>query len=597
MGGFGPRPARKLWLLLLPAAACLASGAAPAQQVPITARITIQPIDVCSSTGTLCAPFNMLSRTGNPNNQDQTTNPIGFVDPTGVNFARAAWNTIGIDLTFLPVLRYNSATNPNNNMNFQTLNITQGNSACGLTGNPTTGYQSCDFLTLSQQPAIANGIAPDPMFPNAPVSSTSSVLNMFFVTRLNPPPSQSGGQLYGFSWFGNNGIAIGSNTFFPPSPLPPRPDTIPHEIGHNLGLDHATFGAGPNPVNGECDANYSACMANLMTTGGVPAGNLRTEPPVIGTGATTKVPLTPLTDGSADQLNTEAQEDPSTLPISQQKEVLSASGFLIPVANYMTMASQPGSGGASGGAVTNTAAATRSVTGSNTSSASNSITFDVTGGTGGNSPEILRTWVLRLPAGLKFDTHNPFRITPQSQIKSVEDADYHPDADNMGDGPYLLPPPLYKACTHASARCLIVEFNLPGLGAGASIEFTQGITNHGSPATLDELACGVNPPSGTCNGAQVTFIFTDGYATTSALTPSGFGPLVAGSQFPDPREPAQVTSPNTVPGSGNMPCTPILNQFGILNCLNPISTGISDGNPSEEGGQCSAVPGGCTSGG
>ena len=116
-------------------------------------------------------------------------------------------------------------------------------------------------------------------------------------------------------------------------------------------------------------------------------------------------------------------------------------------------------------------------------------------------------------------------------------------------------------------------------------------------ATLDELACGVNPPVGTCKGAQVTFIFTDGYATTSALTPSGSGQLVAGSQFPDPRAPSQVTSPNTVPGSGNMPCTPILNQFGMLNCLNPINTGISDGNPSEEGGQCSSVPGGCTSGG
>jgi hypothetical protein len=597
MGNFGLRPAEKSWLSVLTVAATLAPGVAVAQQIPITARITIQPIDVCSSTGALCAPFNMLSRVGNPNNQDQTANPVGFVDPTGINFARAAWNRIGIDLTFLPILQYKSAINPNNNMNFQTLNITQDNSTCGLTGAPTTGYQSCDFLTLSQQPAISKGTAPNPIFPNAPVSSTSTVLNMFFVTTLKPPTSQAGSQLYGFSWLGNNGIAIGSNTFFPPSPLPPRPDTMAHEIGHNLGLDHITFGAGPNPVTGACNANYPACMANLMTTGGTPAGNLRSEPPVTGTGSTTKVPLAPLTNGTADQLNTETQEDPAALPISQQREVLSASGFLIPVANYMTIAAQPASSGASAGSIVNTASALRAAAGSKTSPASTSITFDVTGGTGGSSRETLLTWVLTLPTGLKFDSHNQFRITPQSQVKGIQDADYHPDEDNAGNGPYLLPSSLYNTCAPASAQCLIVEFNVPGLAAGASIEFTQGITNHGSPVSLDELACGVNPPTGTCKGAQVTFIFTDGYATTSALIPEGSGQLVAGSQFPDPRAPSQVTSPNTVTGSGNMPCTPIINQFGMLSCLDPGRTGVSDGDASQEGGQCSAVPGGCTASG
>jgi len=333
-------------------------------------------------------------------------------------------------------------------------------------------------------------------------------------------------------------------------------------------------------------------MANLMTTGGTPAGDLRTEPAVIGTSPDTTVPLTPLQDGTADQINTEAEENPTTLPISQQRAVLGASGFLIPVSDSMTIASQPGSGSASTGATT--AALLNTATSRTTTTSSTSTTFDVTGGTGGSSPVTLLTWVLTLPTGLNFDPYNRFRITSQSQTRKVQDADYHPDHDNTGSGLYLLPPSLLNACSLERVQCLIVEFNVPGLAAGTAIEFTQGITNHGSPATLDELACGVNPPAGTCNGAQVTFIFADGYATTSALTPNGSGQLVAGSQTPNPRVPSQIVSPSTAPGSGKLPCTPFFNADFVLTCLSPVDTGISDGNASEEGGQCSTVPGGCT---
>src|SRR3954470_10563392 len=51
--------------------------------------VAIQPIDVCSSTGTGCAPFNTTNRTGNPTAATSTT-PIGFVDSaTGKDLTRA----------------------------------------------------------------------------------------------------------------------------------------------------------------------------------------------------------------------------------------------------------------------------------------------------------------------------------------------------------------------------------------------------------------------------------------------------------------------------------------------------------------------------
>ena len=109
------------------------------------------------------------------------------------------------------------------------------------TGLPhTPGTTPCPISRMTIPPTSPCGS------PVAPASPTASDINMFFVSKLNPPAS--GGTLYGFSWIGNNGVAIGGNTFFAPTPLQARPDTIAHELLHDLGLDHATYGAGPyNP--------------------------------------------------------------------------------------------------------------------------------------------------------------------------------------------------------------------------------------------------------------------------------------------------------------------------------------------------------------
>lgn len=559
-------------LFLLSAAACLASGVALAQSVPVvTHYVVVQPIDVCSNTGTGCAPFNTTSATGKPTNQNQTTNPIGFVvNPTtgasnpatgGVNITRALLNQIGVDATFNNIVQYNSPLKANGTT-YQTLNVAQTTNAAG-----TVIFQSQDFLTLSQQPGIS-GNPPPATLPTAPLAAQPTVINMFFVTKLNPPPQQAGGQLYDFSWINNNGIAIGGNTFFPPFPLTPRIDTLAHGIGHDLGLDHTTFGAGPydpynsvtnpdggvlppipaSPFVGECDPSYPACMANLMTT-----GSLRTEPTIGCVLATPPLPAgcsgkPSVANKMADQVATEAQQGP-LLPVPQQAEVL-MSGFLNPIPQSTTTASDPPN--------------------------SSTITFNVTGAANGRPNETLLAWVLMLPSGLQFNRQ--FHVISESRQNLLQDADFpHPDSDNNNTGVYNLGP-VYNECASASAQCLIMEFNFPGAGTKDNIKFSKGFTTAVTNANL-------------C-GADITLIFSDGYSTTSALgpCPGGIAPatLTASSQSPDLTAPLppQIVNQTAFTGAtaGSLPCAggnPASGQCPD----NPTMTGIEDASPSVEGGQ------------
>jgi hypothetical protein len=563
----------------------------------------VQPIDVCGTSGTsTCAPFNATSTNGvgNPSTagtpfnsagepvNETSLNPIGFtVDPAtgmsppstsystpGVDITRTLLNQLGVDLMWLKMATYNSSINTNTGTTFQTLNVTQTTNSAGA-----TIFQSSDFLTLSYQNQIKQGMPtfginpttnlpnPNPVYPFQPLGSPSNVINMFFVNTLNPPPQQAGGTLFGFSWIGNNGVAIAQNVFGYPrsrtSP-PPRPSTLAHELGHVLGLDHTTFAAGPftsppysaplgivppiptNPLVGECDPSYPACSANLMTT-----GSLRTESTVgcvlapqgttLSTCSTTvsgiKVPLPTLHNGMADQVNTPSSAMSSQLPLSQLAEVLTGgsgllspfliqSGFLNPIPHETTKA-QLGTGG----------------------SASDPI-FDLSGPTGGRPGETLVAWVLTLPQEQTFAGHNRFHVVSESRTDLVQNVTYYPDA---GDNPILKDiayhpgsdnnlgsPSIGTAadspCASATAECLMVKFQPPGLGADDSISFSNGIlksilfskaivSGGGAPITNDDL----------CK-AKITYIFSDGYATTSKLgpCPAVSLPLTSSSWRPDP---------------------------------------------------------------
>lgn len=67
-----------------------------------------------------------------------------------------------------------------------------------------------------------------------------TTINAWFANSLNSSP---GSTLYGEAWLGANGVVINGSAVqaFPPTG---RRDTFAHEVGHNLGLGHADFGAG-----------------------------------------------------------------------------------------------------------------------------------------------------------------------------------------------------------------------------------------------------------------------------------------------------------------------------------------------------------------
>src|SRR5438552_16887994 len=105
---------RKDWLFFLSGTTCLTSGLAVAQ-AQTTKFVAINPIVVCASNGSGCAPFNTSSTTGEAGAANPTLN---FVNSAGMDNCAAILKQIGVGLAYtaksdgtILIQQYNSPPN------------------------------------------------------------------------------------------------------------------------------------------------------------------------------------------------------------------------------------------------------------------------------------------------------------------------------------------------------------------------------------------------------------------------------------------------------------------------------------------------------
>jgi hypothetical protein len=200
----------------------------------LTEALTIQPINVCADAAmTICAvdPTNVAAYQAFFQNLQ-----------TGLG---AGWAQAGIAPVLLP---------PENQF-IQSQNVGLATEV-GLTTGVDTTQPIDGFRLLTRTPG--NGQSPN-----------ENTINLYFVNILNTPGSSNINRAV--SYVNGNGIVV--------STVNEVLDTTFHELGHNLGLDHTTFGNQNQPPD------------DLLSAGGI-----RTIPATIGD-------ITP-NGANLDQLNT-----------------------------------------------------------------------------------------------------------------------------------------------------------------------------------------------------------------------------------------------------------------------------------------------------
>jgi len=398
---------------------------------------------------------------------------------------------------------------------------------------------------------------------------------MFFVDTL-APISPVSGTYYGLSWINGNGIAIAKNTF---SQNSPRFDTLAHEIGHVLNLDHGTLNANnactgrnyPYQTQNGCNAMAagsnsgqlfrivplsSGCLASSSSYSG---GSLYD----IDTGLCPTAPKAP----QADQILLGT----GTKTATQQSTAL-ASNFLNPQQSVISAATA-GSG---------TAAATMSTTTTTTTSttapsSSGAINFTIgpfapvqpnaNGSNNNPNNQFIVALILAIPDGfnfykpsLTFDPKNTFQPYSSEYLNG-----------NRGTNNNCLKP---LAGTQPSVQCLEIDFLVtktsPGIfqgsfNTGTTFSFSVVITNQntGGVATLSDLQC-VTPVPLQC--LNLTYVFGDLHATTSFFAPSTSTSLTANSNAPDVTVPSVLVNPADFPSIASLspPYPPFMGSGNLL---------------------------------
>jgi len=660
MGDLKCSQGRKVWCFLLSVAvACLVSGAALAQ---VTNYVVVNPIDVClatTSNGTTtktCAPFGMNCTTNSNgsancgsafNNpaaaastaQSIATTPIGFVDQStwtdpstnnqitnNTNITRAIWLQTGIDVVFLPMQEFDSPLCTTSTGT----TTTNCNNLPSQWGSPwtnfTTDYRSLHIVKVTCSDGTVHFVSPDLaalsnytlcvgaptttvqrcptclVTPTVPLYTDTRVFNMFFVNSISDlSNSPTVAQDNGLSWINGNGIAIASGTFASTAPVF---DTLAHEIGHGLNLDHTTLGAGTACTGGKkyvYAGSDNGC--NLMDAGAISSGGVTSLFRTVPTSSACLPNSSTYKGGEFFDLDTilcgtsktetppAPQADQLLLgtSTSTQQGMALASSFMIPVANVPSfVTANTTTGGGKGAAVATATATTTATTAAVTNppcpAGAQVVTFNIQYPeflkSGGRSAgEAIATLVVGLPQGFQFGspafcngsgTGNP----PPTLFNPPTGSNPQVINGNNGQGNDNCLKPINGA---PSIQCLEIEFTVtedtstnPPTVSGSftqntSYTFSSVITNknnNNNPVTnIMDLQC--TTPS-VLHCLDLTYVFTDLYAVSSFYGPSTKASmLTANSNLPDATIRSTIVNASDFQNLASLSPLPTFAGFGV----------------------------------
>lgn len=186
-----PESIGSLLVVALVLSACGGGGGGGSRSRTSGDQIVIQPIQLCNDAGSSCAQMDFF---------EAVTAKI--------------WAQAGLSVTFLTPNRLNDSTY--------------------LSIAPGSGTDS-EFYTL----AFAGNAGAFGRHPSS--TRDGGPINMWFVDTIET--ASAGLVQFGSAWVGANGVLISDDIYSFNGGIG-RLDVIAHEIGHNLGLRHSTFGAG-----------------------------------------------------------------------------------------------------------------------------------------------------------------------------------------------------------------------------------------------------------------------------------------------------------------------------------------------------------------
>jgi len=170
-------------------------------------------------------------------------------------------------------------------------------------------------------------------------NADATVLNAWYVDQINPSPTDT---TYGIAYVDANGAAFDGSAISAYNGGVGRLDTVAHETGHNLGLDHNTYGAGGanNLMTTGSDRNVPSSLADITPDGSMSQ---------LTNAQITEVMNSPFVKGALQQVDLAAKTVTEGVKPEDMANFLVAGGGTVTVQNVQYFGANNASGKFSGG--------------------------------------------------------------------------------------------------------------------------------------------------------------------------------------------------------------------------------------------------------